>query len=141
LLARLALGLAFLTSAVCAADVSESLLVDPTKPIEICGIKAASLTEIPTAVIARGGVREASVNETFVAYEALDFTRIWTFTKFAHPAHPAAICRNLAEGPDGLSVDMHVFCGGAVTSCEKLTRDFEALKNEMKARVRGKTHN
>lgn len=125
-----------LASAAASAGVSESLHVDPAQPVEVCGVRAAALAEIAAAVVERGGVREASVNETFAAYEQLDFTRIWTFTKPAHPAHPAVVCRDLSKGPDGLAVDMHVVCGGDIAACTQLTRDFEALKGEMKANVR-----
>ncbi len=107
--------------------------VDPKKPVDICGLHAASLTQVASALVERGGVREAAGDEKFLAYEQLDFTHIWTFTRLGHEAYPAVICRELREGEKGLEVKMEFVCGGPRDACTKLYTDFQLLNGQMKA--------
>lgn len=136
----LVLAAAFFITMMAAGSAAEvpglrpgNFFVDPLWPVEVCDLKAPSLDRVLDVLVERGGVREASTNDTYVAYERLDFTRIWTFTRPAHPAHPAVVCRNLSEGAAGLSVEMFLFCGGPPDACATLIRDFEELNAEMRA--------
>lgn len=106
--------------------------VDRTKPVDICGLHASSLDQVANALVERGGVREAAGDEKFLAYEQLDFTHIWTFTRIGHPAYPAVICRELKDSAKGLQVTMQFLCGGAVDACTALYRDFVALNDDMR---------
>jgi hypothetical protein len=129
---------AFLTLLGSAAFAAEPGLIfaDRTKPVEICGLRAPSLDQTANALVERGGVREAAGDEKFVAYEQLDFTHIWTFTRLGHAAHPTAVCRELKDGSAGLEVSMQFVCGGAPEACAVLYRDFIALNEEMRAKAR-----
>ena len=110
--------------------------VDRTKPVEICGLKAASLDLVANALVERGGVREAAGDEKFLAYEHLDFIHIWTFTRLGHKAHPAVICRELKDGSTGLQVSMNFVCGGNRLACESLFGKFLDLNERMKANAK-----
>jgi hypothetical protein len=127
--------LALLGSAALAAEPAP-FYVDRTKPVDICGLHAPALDQVANALVERGGVREAAGNEKFVAYEHLDFTHIWTFTRPSHPAHPAVVCRELKDGGAGLAVDMQFVCGGAPDACAALYREFVHLNEEMKAKAK-----
>ncbi|MCC6913279.1 MAG: hypothetical protein IT566_06215 [Rhodospirillaceae bacterium] len=107
--------------------------VDPKKPVDICGLHAPSLDQVATALVEKGGVREAAGDEKFLAYEQLDFTHIWTFTRLGHAAYPAVICRELKDGAEGLEVKMEFLCGGARAACTTLYNDFQLLNAQMKA--------
>ena len=109
--------------------------VDRTQAVEICGLHAPSLDKVPEALVERGGVREAAGDEKFIAYEHLDFTHIWTFTRPGHEAYPTVICRELKDSDQGLMVDMQFYCGGARAACDKLYGDFLTLNNEMKVKA------
>lgn len=110
--------------------------VDRTKPVDICGLHVPSLDQVANALVEKGGVREAAGDQRFLAYEQLDFTHIWTFTRIGHPAHPAVICRELRDGADGLAVSMHFVCGGPRLPCEALFGEFLDLNERMKAKAR-----
>lgn len=110
-----------------------ALHVDRTKPVDICGLHAPSLDQVSNVLVERGGVREAAGDEKFLAYEQLDFTHIWTFTRLGHEAHPAVICRELKDGSAGLEVSMQFRCGGLQAACEALYREFQALNTQMRA--------
>lgn len=81
-------------------------------------------------------MREAAGDQKYLAYEALDRTHIWTFTRSGHPAHPAVICRELKEGAAGLEVGMQFVCGGARLPCETLYGEFLDLNERIKAKAR-----
>ena len=132
---RLAFALTVLGSVAIAAEPS-LVFVDRTKPVEVCGLKAASLDLVANALVEHGGVREAAGNEKFLAYEQLDFTHIWTFTRLGHTAHPAVICRELKDGSTGLQVSMHFVCGGNRLACESLFGEFLDLNERMKANAK-----
>jgi len=112
------------------------VFADRTKPVEICGLKAPSLDQTANALVEHGGVREAAGDEKFVAYEKLDFTHIWTFTRPGHVAHPTAVCRELKDSGTGLKVGMQFVCGGPPEACAALYRDFIALNEEMTAKAK-----
>lgn len=122
-----------LGSAALAAEPGTNIHVDPTRPVDICGLHAPSLDQVPTVLVERGGVREAAGDEKFLAYEQLDFTHIWTFTRMGHPAYPTAICRELKDSPAGLQVNMQFLCGGDPGACATLYREFLKLNRQMKA--------
>lgn len=106
--------------------------VDRAKPVDICGLHAPSLDKVPEVLVERGGVREAAGDEKFLAYEQLDFTHIWTFTRLGHEAYPTVICRELKDSEQGLVVNMQFYCGGARNACDKLYGDFLTLNDAMK---------
>jgi hypothetical protein len=110
--------------------------VDRTKPVEICGLSASSLDQVANALVDRGGVREAAGDQKFLAYEALDRTHIWTFTRKGHAAHPAVVCRELKDGAAGLEVGMQFVCGGNPAPCAALYREVVALNEQMRAKTR-----
>lgn len=110
--------------------------VDPRKPVEICGLHAPSLPQVASVLVERGGVREAAGDEKFLAYEQLDFTHIWTFTRLGHEAYPAVICRELKDGEQGLEVKMEFVCGGPRAACTQLYNDFLLLNAQMKANAK-----
>jgi hypothetical protein len=116
--------------------LSEAVHVDPKKPVEICGLQASSLDQVANALVEKGGVREAAGDEKFLAYEQLDFTHIWTFTRLGHEAYPAVICRELKDGGEGLDVKMEFLCGGARAACSALYNDFLLLNAQMKANAK-----
>ena len=109
------------------------VFVDRTKPVDICGLHADTLDHIDEALVEKGGVREAAGDQKFLAYESLDFSHIWTFTRLGHPAHPAVICRALKGGESGLEVTMDFLCAGDRVACETLYGEFTALNASMKA--------
>ncbi len=129
------IALTVLGSVAIAAEPDFSL-AEPSKPLEICGLNAPSLDQVANALVERGGVREAMGDERFVAFEELDFTHIWTFTRLGHAAHPTAVRRELKDGTAGLDVVMQLACGGAPGACAALYRDFVALNGQMKAKAK-----
>jgi hypothetical protein len=132
---KLVLALTVLGSVAIAAEPG-LVLADRTKPVEICGLKAPALDQVANALVEKGGVREAAGDEKFLAYEQLDFTHIWTFTRVGHAAHPAVVCRELKDGAAGLEVGMQFVCGGAPDACAALYRDFVELNAQMKAKAK-----
>ena len=128
-------GLTLLGSAAYAAEPG-FVLADPRQPLEICGLKAPSLDQVANLLVEKGGVREAAGDEKFIAYEQLDRTHIWTFTRMGHKAHPTAVCRELKDGGARLDVSMRFICGGAADACAALYRGFVALNEEMKAKAK-----
>jgi len=106
------------------------------RPLEICGLKAPSLDQVANLLVEKGGVREAASDEKFIAYEQLDCTHIWTFTRLGHKAHPAAFRRELKDGGARLEVGIQFVCGGAADACAALYRGFVALNEEMKAKAK-----
>lgn len=109
--------------------------VDRKNPVDICGLHAPSLDKVPEVLVERGGVREAAGDEKFLAYEQLDFTHIWTFTRPSHEAHPVVICRELKDSAEGLVVNMQFYCGGGRAACDQLYGDFLTLNNVMKQKA------
>lgn len=110
--------------------------VDRTKPVDVCGLHAPSLDQVANVLVEKGGVREAAGDEKFIAYEALDRTHIWTFTRMGHLAHPAVVCRELKDGLAGLEVNMQFVCGGVRLACESLFGEFLDLNERMKAKAK-----
>ena len=97
---------------------------------------ADSVDHVADVLVDRGGVREAAGDEKFLAYESLDRTHIWTFTRAGHPAHPVVICRELTDGAAGLELSMQVVCGGDRPSCAALYVEFLGLNAQIKASAR-----
>jgi hypothetical protein len=110
--------------------------VSPELPVEVCGLSAPALDRLADVLVETGGVREAAGDEQFLAFESLDRTRIWTFTRKAHAAHPSVACRTLADGPEGLDVSMEFACAGRRPACEGLFREFLDLNAQMRAKAR-----
>jgi len=109
------------------------VFVDRAKPLDICGLHADTLDHVDDALVEKGGVREAAGDQKFLAYESLDFSHIWTFTRLGHPAHPAVICRTLEAGDSGLEVTMEFVCAGERPACDTLYREFTDLNANMKS--------
>jgi hypothetical protein len=58
---------------------------------------------------------------------------IHAFTKPAHPAYPAAICRELIHEPDGSwSVKINIRCAADKAICDQLAADYRQLDREMR---------
>ena len=110
--------------------------VDRALPVNICGLAAPSLDQVANVLVERGGVREAAGDQKFIAYEQLDLSHIWTFTRQDHPAHPAVICRELKDAGGRLEVNMQFVCAGPRFECESLFGEFLDLNERMKAKAR-----
>jgi hypothetical protein len=130
------LFLAVVLGSVAFAAEPAPLYVDRTKPVEICGLSASSLDQVANVLVEKGGVREAAGDQKFLAYESLDRTHIWTFTRLGHAAHPAVVCRELKEGAGGLEVNMQFVCGRNPAPCAALYREFVELNEQMRAKAR-----
>lgn len=126
-------------SAALAADPtrsSTSRYVDRAAPVEVCGLHASSIDHVAEALVEKGGVREAAGDQKFLAFESLDRTHIWTFTRPGNAAHPAVVCRELTDGETGLAIGMQFVCGGPPLACEALYGEFLDLNERMKAKAR-----
>lgn len=62
---------------------------------------------------------------------------IWSFTPPTHSAHPAVVRRNFVQTGDAVSIEMRVLCEAPKEACDQLVRDFQALNDQLKARVSG----
>ncbi|MGE4062060.1 MAG: hypothetical protein AB7E79_01720 [Rhodospirillaceae bacterium] len=126
-------------SAVIAAEpapFSAPRYVDRAAPVTVCGLNAASLDQVANVLVEKGGVREAAGDQKFLAFESLDRTHIWTFTRLGHAAHPAVICRELKDSAAGLAIGMDFVCGGSRLECDALYGEFVDLNEAMKEKAR-----
>ena len=62
---------------------------------------------------------------------------IWSFAPTTHPAYPAAVKRTIFERNGAVQIEMNVLCQAKKAPCDQLVRDFQALTEQLKARMRG----
>lgn len=59
---------------------------------------------------------------------------LWSFPYAKHPAHPAAVRREVVTGPGGkVYVKMQVLCEASKSACDDLVRSFQAMNKEIGA--------
>ena len=66
---------------------------------------------------------------------------IWAFTYESHPAHPAAVKRQIVVGDGGIFYNMNVLCEAQKTPCDKLVADFQTLNEKMNLKFQPKLKN
>jgi hypothetical protein len=110
--------------------VSAALLAAPDASAdELCGRPFTSVQQ-PYADVARtSGIQAILNNDSYVAFADASAKVVWTFTKAAHPAAPAVVCRRPVQTGDRIEVQLQARCGGAMPACDALIAEFQALPN------------
>ena len=70
-----------------------------------------------------------------IMHNSLDGS-VWSFTPGKnHPAHPAAVKRTVFKKNGNIFINMKVMCQGTKTACDKLTKDFQALNEQLRSKL------
>ncbi len=64
---------------------------------------------------------------------------LWSFTPSSHPAHPAAVKREIVERDGAIHISMNALCEASKTACDALIEEFKHLNEEIGRRIRGGT--
>jgi hypothetical protein len=98
---------------------------------DLCGEPKAHPDALYERLAKDSRLREMQRNEQYVALENGQDGTLWTFTRPAHPAHPAVVCRRVMERRGVLEVPTTITCLGPEAQCTKLKSDFDALNERM----------
>jgi hypothetical protein len=60
----------------------------------------------------------------------------WSFTPVGHPAHPAAVKRQLVDKDGGTHLQMQVHCEAEKAPCDDLVRSFQQLNDQLIQSIR-----
>ena len=101
-----------------AAPIPGTAVSANDKPDTLCGITADSVKgfQDKTAADPRFKADPATERQSPYASEALQ--ALWTFTTAKHPAHPAAICRQIVERGSVSALEMRIRCEAKAPACE-----------------------
>jgi hypothetical protein len=109
----------------------------PAQPLPPLAEQSGSTTGYPTVAAALadlhsrpGVVFSDQGGWTIASDEAAGV--IWSFPPPGNPAYPAAVKRQIVNGPDGASLTMDVQCEASKAACDDLVRAFTDLNAQMK---------
>lgn len=57
---------------------------------------------------------------------------LWSFAPESDPAYPAVAKRTVLEKDGAIYINLNVQCGASKSACDKFTRDFQALNEQIK---------
>jgi hypothetical protein len=96
----------------------------------LCGIKADTAAGFRAAMVGEWKMLTVADPSRYEAFANEQRLSILSFTKLGHPAHPAAVCRDIGPNANGGSTIIMTVQGEASKSaCDQLVRDFAALNN------------
>jgi hypothetical protein len=94
---------------------------------DMCGEPKAAPQALYERLTKDARVREMHRNDMYVGLENGDNGTLWTFTLPKHPAHPAAICRQVIERRGIIDIPTTIACEGPQAACAEIKTDFDAL--------------
>jgi hypothetical protein len=111
---------------------------DPRTITEMCGVSAQSAPAFVETVRRNPRFQRQTGNSRFDLFSSSNQRSQWAATKPGEPAHPAVTCREVTNGEDGrgaLTLVRKMRCDAAPAACTALLREFEALDDEVRARI------
>ncbi len=98
-----------------------------------CGEPSGKADELAARYATAKGLKEIYKSNQYLAYsdDEKSPTRVYTFTVKGHPAHPAAVCRQIVKEGDAVTVKMVVVCDGEAGKCADLQNDFNVMTAKM----------
>ena len=106
---------------------------------DICGLKAKTVADLQSLVVAAADAEVLDVTPFYNAYALNQSLRQLTFTTPANRAHPAVACRAVVDDPArGSSVNTEIVCHNTRENCDWLYREFEALTASTLRKMEGR---
>ena len=104
----------------------------------LCRRDVPSLISV-AAELARENAGQTLIDtDQFMAFADKPNSAVWTFTKPAHPAHPAVVCRYPIKIGERYHVKLEATCGGTKSACDQLIEDFRKLNERIPEDIRQK---
>jgi hypothetical protein len=97
----------------------------------ISGSEYATVASALEAMRAKNGVK-VSVQSGWTVIEDASTLSIWSFTPPGHPAHPAAIHRQVIKEGDHVSLHMKVLCEAPKLACDAMVAEFQKLNGQVR---------
>ena len=94
------------------------------------GIGYPTVSAALEALLARNDVT-VSDHDGWTIVEIPASDEIWSFTPDNHPAHPAAVRRNVVSSDGEISIEMRVHCEANKVECDRLVAEFKALNEQI----------
>lgn len=123
-----------------AQPVPEGIHSEGDERPEVCGLRAASVPALEAQIQTRSDFETLpTTTEHYRAFAISEGMRILTFTTPSNPAHPAVVCRQVADnGNGGSTIQTTIACYNSRENCDWLYREFEALTRRMLGRMEGR---
>lgn len=114
------------------------LFSSPVMAEVLCGKSFSHPAALGIEMLDEPGTELLSHDERYFSIAEDKHQRYWTFTRETHPAHPAAVCRQLKQVDGELLLDMNISCAGPQVACDALAEDFKKLNAAMAADIKRK---
>jgi hypothetical protein len=101
-----------------AAPIPDPALSPGSKPDTLCGIAADSVKAFQDKAAADPRFKADPPAARQLSYASEALQALWTFTTAKHPAHPAAICRQIVDRGSVSALEMRIRCEAKTSACE-----------------------
>ena len=126
-------------SAARAQSVPESIHSDAAGPVELCGLRAADVSNLKGAAKASSRLVATPIDtprfEMFASDDQMDQL---VFTTASEAAYPAATCRHVYEEQGTLRMNRQMRCEAGRAECDALFLEFQALDAQMTRQLQGR---